>query len=96
MITDGEPTAHLEQGHPIFSYPPTWRTIEQTLLEVKRCTKEDIVINTFMMEQDPYLMRFVQEITKINRGRAFYSSPRHLGEYIVTDYINNKQRKRIA
>ena len=96
MITDGEPTAHLEQGIAYFNYPPTWRTIEQTLLEVKRCTKEGIIINTFMMEQDPYLMRFVQEITKINRGRAFYSSPGHLGEYIVTDYINNKQRKRIA
>jgi uncharacterized protein with von Willebrand factor type A (vWA) domain len=96
MITDGEPTAHLEQGIAYFNYPPTWRTIEQTLLEVKRCTKEGIIINTFMMEQDPYLMRFVQEITKINRGRAFYSSPGHLGEYIVTDYINNKRRKRIA
>ncbi len=58
--------------------------------------KEGIIINTFMMEQDPYLMRFIQEITKINRGRAFYSSPGHLGEYIVTDYINNKRRKRIA
>lgn len=96
MITDGEPTAHLEQGLPYFNYPPTWRTIEQTLLEVKRCTKEGIIINTFMMEQDPYLMRFVQEMTKINRGRAFYSSPGRLGEYIVTDYINNKRRKRIA
>jgi uncharacterized protein with von Willebrand factor type A (vWA) domain len=96
MITDGEPTAHLEQGMPYFNYPPSWRTIEKTLVEVKRCTKEGIVINTFMMEQDPYLMRFVQEITKINRGRAFFSSPRHLGEYIVTDYINNKRRRRIA
>lgn len=96
MITDGEPTAHLEQGLAYFDYPPTWRTIEQTLLEVKRCTKEGIVINTFMMEQDPYLMRFVQEITRINQGRAFFSSPRHLGEYIVTDYINSKRRRRIA
>jgi uncharacterized protein with von Willebrand factor type A (vWA) domain len=96
MITDGEPTAHLEQGIAYFNYPPTYRTIEQTLLEVKRCTKEGIVINTFMMEQDPYLMRFVQEITRINRGRAFFSSPGHLGEYIVTDYINNKKRRRIA
>ncbi len=96
MITDGEPTAHLEQGIAYFNYPPSWRTIEQTLLEVKRCTKEGIIINTFMMEQDPYLMRFVQEMTRINRGRAFYSSPGHLGEYIVTDYINNKRRKRIA
>jgi uncharacterized protein with von Willebrand factor type A (vWA) domain len=78
MITDGEPTAHLELGVPYFHYPPSWRTIEQTLLEVKRCTKEGIVINTFMMEQDPYLMRFVQEVTRINQGRAFFSSPRHL------------------
>jgi uncharacterized protein with von Willebrand factor type A (vWA) domain len=96
MITDGEPTAHLEQGLAYFNYPPTWRTIEQTLLEVKRCTKEGIVINTFMMEQDPYLMRFIQEVTRINQGRAFFSSPQHLGEYIVTDYINNKRRRRIA
>jgi uncharacterized protein with von Willebrand factor type A (vWA) domain len=96
MITDGEPTAHLEQGLPYFNYPPSWRTIEQTLLEVKRCTKEGIIINTFMMEQDPYLMRFVQEVTRINRGRAFFSSPSHLGEYVVTDYINNKRRRRIA
>jgi uncharacterized protein with von Willebrand factor type A (vWA) domain len=96
MITDGEPTAHLEQGLAYFNYPPSWRTIEQTLLEVKRCTKEGIVINTFMMEQDPYLMRFVQEVTRLNQGRAFFSSPRHLGEYIVTDYINNKRRRRIA
>jgi uncharacterized protein with von Willebrand factor type A (vWA) domain len=96
MITDGEPTAHLEQGMPYFNYPPSLRTIEQTLLEVKRCTKEGVIINTFMMEQDPYLMRFVQEVTRINRGRAFFSSPGHLGEYIVTDYINNKRRRRIA
>ena len=96
MVTDGEPTAHLEQSLAYFNYPPTWRTIEQTLQEVKRCTREGIVINTFMMEQDPYLMRFVQEITKINRGRAFFSSPSHLGQYVVTDYLNNKRRRRIA
>ena len=96
MVTDGEPTAHLEQNLAYFNYPPTWRTIEQTLQEVKRCTREGIAINTFMMEQDPYLMRFVQEITKINRGRAFFSSPSHLGQYVVTDYLNNKRRRRIA
>lgn len=96
MVTDGEPTAHLEQNLAYFNYPPTWRTVEQTLQEVKRCTREGIVINTFMMEQDPYLMRFVQEITKINRGRAFFSSPSHLGQYVVTDYLNNKRRRRIA
>ncbi len=64
MRTDGEPTAHLEQGMPYFNYPPSWRTIEQTLLEVERCTKEGVIINTFMMEQDPYLMRFIQDLSK--------------------------------
>lgn len=96
MITDGEPTAHLEEGLPYCNYPPTWSTIQKTLLEVKRCTKEGIVINTFMLEQNPYLMQFIQEVTKINRGRAFFTSPYHLGEYIMTDYINSKRRRRIA
>lgn len=93
MITDGEPTTHLEQGLAYFNYPPSYRTLQQTLLEVKRCTKDGIVINTFMLEQEPRLMKFIHEVTRINRGRAFFSSPSHLGEYIVTDYIANKRRR---
>ncbi|MBI2877901.1 MAG: VWA domain-containing protein [Candidatus Tectomicrobia bacterium] len=93
MITDGEPTAHLEHGQSFFNYPPSHRTLQQTLLEVKRCTQEEIVINTFMLEQDPRLMKFIHEVTKINRGRAFFSSPSHLGEYIVTDYITHRRRR---
>lgn len=93
MITDGEPTAHLEQGLAYFNYPPSYRTLQQTLREVRHCTKAGIVINTFMVEQDPRLMSFVHELTKINHGRAFFSSPSHLGEYIVTDYIANKRRR---
>ena len=51
MITDGEPTAHLEGGEPEFSYPPTRRTSQETLKEVQRCTREGITINTFMLER---------------------------------------------
>ncbi len=94
MITDGEPTAHLENGRALFSYPPTYRTIAETLKEVGRCTREDIVINTFMLERGHNLMEFVNEMTKINKGRAFYAAPERLGEYILVDYVNSK-RKRI-
>lgn len=97
VITDGEPTAYWEPGHaqPVFSYPPTPRTIQQTLLEVGRCTREGIRINTFMLERSYGLMRFVDEITRINRGRAFFADPEHLGDYILVDYLTQK-KKRVA
>jgi uncharacterized protein with von Willebrand factor type A (vWA) domain len=79
MITDGEPTAHFEGGRPEFSYPPTWRTYQETLKEVQRCTRERITINTFMLERSHALVSFVEQMTKINNGRAFYSTPEKLG-----------------
>ena len=95
MITDGEPTAHLEHGRAYFSYPPSWRTIEETLKEVKRCTQEGITINTFMLEANYYLMDFIDKMTRINKGRAFYTNPSQLGRYVMVDYLRS-QRKRIA
>ena len=92
MITDGEPTAHMEGLEAAFSYPPTKRTFDETLKEVQRCTREGITINTFMLEQSRMLTAFVEQITRINRGRAFFSRPEHLGEYILVDYVNNKRR----
>ena len=95
LITDGEPTSHMEGDQAYFSYPPSYRTELETLKEVKRCTQEDIVINTFMLENSYQLVNFVDRLTKINRGRAFYSSAANLGEYILVDYVNNR-RKRVA
>ena len=95
LITDGEPTAHLEGDRAFFAYPPSYRTEQETLKEVKRCTQEDILINTFMLENTYQLVNFVDRITRINRGRAFYSSAANLGEYVLVDYVNNR-RKRIA
>ncbi|MCC6175295.1 MAG: VWA domain-containing protein [Chloroflexi bacterium] len=94
MITDGEPTAHFEGGRVEFSYPPTWRTYQETLKEVQRCTRERITINTFMLERSHALMSFVDQITKINRGRAFFATPERLGEYILVDFVNQKRRTR--
>jgi uncharacterized protein with von Willebrand factor type A (vWA) domain len=93
LITDGEPTAYFEQGQIEFSYPPTYRTFQETLREVGRCTRENIVINTFMLERGHYLIDFVEQMTKINRGRAFYATPERLGEYILVDYVDNKRKK---
>ena len=75
VITDGEPTAHFEDGQVEFNYPPTRRTISETLREVQRCTKEGITINTFMLERSRALAEFVAHMTRLNRGRAFYATP---------------------
>lgn len=95
LITDGQPTAHCEGDRLYLQYPPSQRTITATLQEVKRCTVKGIAINTFMLAKSYYLERFVDQMTKINRGRAFYTTPEQLGEYLVVDYLV-KKRRRIA
>ncbi|MEA2623360.1 MAG: hypothetical protein QOH61_2270 [Chloroflexota bacterium] len=93
VITDGEPTAHFEDGQVEFSYPPTRRTIAETLREVVRCTREGVTINTFMLERSRALAEFVDRMTRLNRGRAFYASPEHLGQYVLVDYVDRKRKR---
>ncbi len=93
MISDGEPTAHLENGQAMFAYPPTPQTIRATFRAVKRCTAKNIAINTFMLESSEYLRAFMQEVARINGGRVFYTSPEKLGEYILVDFVENKRKK---
>ena len=90
VITDGEPTAHFEDGQVEFNYPPTRRTISETLREVQRCTKAGITINTFMLERTPALAEFVAHMTRLNRGRAFFATPEHLGEYVLMDFVGRR------
>jgi uncharacterized protein with von Willebrand factor type A (vWA) domain len=91
MVTDGEPTAHLEHGVADFSYPPSPRTFQETLKEVQRCTREGITINTFMLERSSYLVGFVEDMARINHGRAFMASPDRLGEYVVVDFVRSRR-----
>jgi uncharacterized protein with von Willebrand factor type A (vWA) domain len=93
VITDGEPTAHFEDGQVEFNYPPTRRTIQETLREVQRCTKEGITINTFMLERSRALAEFVAHMTRLNRGRAFYATPEHLGEYVLVDFVSRRTKR---
>src|SRR5918993_160369 len=93
MITDGEPTAHFEPGmdEPFFSYPPVRETVDATLREVNRCTRDGIRINTFMLDASGYLKAFVEKLTQLNRGRAFFTTPETLGDYVLVDFIEQKR-----
>jgi uncharacterized protein with von Willebrand factor type A (vWA) domain len=92
MVTDGEPTAHLEDGEADFAYPPSYRTVQETLREVQRCTREGITINTFMLEQNSSLAAFVEQMARINRGRAFFATADRLGEYLLVDYVTTRRK----
>ena len=94
MITDGEPTAHIDRdGDVFFNYPPVPETIEATLREVARCTRDGIRINTFMLDATGYLKAFVERLTQMNRGRAFFTTPETLGDYVLVDFIEHKRQQ---
>jgi uncharacterized protein with von Willebrand factor type A (vWA) domain len=95
MITDGEPTAHITAGgQPYFSYPPSHETVELTLKEVARCTRDGIRINTFMLDATSYLTNFIEKITKLNGGRAFFATNQTLGDYLLVDFVEQKRAMR--
>jgi uncharacterized protein with von Willebrand factor type A (vWA) domain len=95
MITDGEPTAHLmEDGEVFFSYPPVRETVDATLTEVSRCTREGIRINTFALDATGHLQSFVEKLTRLNHGRAFFTTPETLGDYVLVDFIEQKRAVR--
>ncbi len=96
MVTDGEPTAHIEGGEAYFQYPPSPVTIEETLKEVMRCTREGIRINTFMLDESYYLRSFVERMMRMNRGRAFFTSPDTLGDYVLVDFLEHRRQARRA
>lgn len=92
MVTDGEPTAHLtDDGRPVFSYPPTRETVERTLREVRRCTREKIRINVFVLDATPHLARFVEDMTRLNGGRAFFTTNENLGDYVLVDFVEQRR-----
>ncbi len=93
MITDGEPTAHvMANGQVFFNYPPVQETVEATLREVVRCTRDNIRINTFMLDANGALKSFIEQLTSINRGRAFFTTPETLGDYVLVDFMEHKKQ----
>jgi uncharacterized protein with von Willebrand factor type A (vWA) domain len=99
IITDGQPTAYFLRGRLYCEWPLSFggismRAAQETLKEVERVTRRGIVINTFMLDDSPSLRAFVERMTRINKGRALYTRPDRLGEYLLVDYIA-KKRKRV-
>jgi uncharacterized protein with von Willebrand factor type A (vWA) domain len=99
VITDGQPTAYFLNGRLYCEWPLSFggismRAAQETLREVERVTRRGIVINTFMLDDSPSLRAFVERMTRINRGRALYTRPDRLGEYLLVDYMA-KKRKRV-
>ncbi len=93
MITDGKPTC-LKQGIKYYknSFGLDRKIVNKTLDQAAKCRKTGITVTTFMIARDPYLQEFVREFTKINKGKAFYSSLSGLGDYIFEDYIRNRRK----
>jgi len=92
MVSDGEPTAHLEGGKVFFQFPPHPRTLARTLLEFKKCASCGINLNIFMLGQEAPLLQFIQQVSKVNRGRAFYTTPNNLGHYLLVDFLSQKRK----
>jgi Ca-activated chloride channel family protein len=94
MITDGKPSAlTLEDGRiykNAFGLDPL--VVSQTLEEVSRCKRAGIMINTFMLASDYGLVQFVQKVTEMCRGKAYFTTPQTLGQYLLMDYMSRKMK----
>ena len=95
VVTDGEPTAHLEDdGTPFFCWPPMPETIARTVAEVERVARTGATVNVFALDPDPGLVHFVHEITQRAGGRVFTPDSERLGEYVVSDYLRVRRGRR--
>jgi uncharacterized protein with von Willebrand factor type A (vWA) domain len=94
MITDGKPSAIHEEGHLYknpFGLDP--RVVAKTTEEAARCRRRGIPITTFMLTSDPYLRRFVEDFTEVNRGRAYFAESGRLESFVLVDFLKNRRRR---
>jgi uncharacterized protein with von Willebrand factor type A (vWA) domain len=92
MVTDGEPTAHLEGDVPFFSWPPVRETIELTLAEAMRLSRAGVRLNIFMLEDSEGLARFMERLARITKGRVFLMDDDRVGEFVLRDYVARRSR----
>jgi Ca-activated chloride channel family protein len=95
MITDGKPSAMTLPDGRVYTNSGALdpMILKRTFQEVSACRKAGILINTFMLAQDPYLVQFVQKVSEIARGKAYFTSSMTLGQYIMMDFLKNKRRR---
>jgi uncharacterized protein with von Willebrand factor type A (vWA) domain len=95
IVTDGEPTAHLQRdGRSWFDWPPSPETIELTLAEVDKMTRRHAALNIFMLADDARLSAFVDTVARRNGGRVLQAAPERLGEYVIRDFLRTRRVSR--
>jgi len=99
VITDGQPTAYFKEGQLRVEWPMGFggvspHAVAETLGQVRRTTAQGVTINTFMLDDAPELVGFVERMTQINKGRAFYTHPQQLGSFLMVDYISRRRLRR--
>lgn len=99
VITDGQPTAYYEDSQLRVEWPTGYggvspRAVARTLQSVRRITRMGVTINSFMLDDAPELVGFVERMTEINKGRAFYTQPNQLGSFLMVDYISRRRSRR--
>jgi uncharacterized protein with von Willebrand factor type A (vWA) domain len=94
LITDGKPSA-ITEGGKVYKNPYglDLKIVNKTLEEADLCRRQKIVVTTFMIATDPWLQEFVEKLTQVNRGRAYFASPDRLGEFILADYIKHRRKR---
>jgi len=95
MITDGKPSAMTLPDGRVYKNPGGLdrKILQRTFREVAACRKEGVLINTFMLARDPYLVRFVKKVSEIARGKAYFTSTMTLGQYIMMDFLRRKRKR---
>ena len=93
MVTDGEPTAHLEGEQAFFAWPPVRRTITLTLAEAVRLSRAGVTLNVFMLEESEGLISFMEQLARITSGRVFLMDDERLGDFVVRDYVKRRDRR---
>ena len=93
MVTDGEPTAHLEGGESRFAWPPEPKTLRLAMLEAKRLSRTGATLNVFLLDHDPGAAQFVEQMVRVCGGRIFYPDLRDLGNVVVQDFLSGRRAR---
>ncbi len=90
MVTDGEPTAHLEGERARFAWPPIPKTIRLTLAEATKLSRSGVTLNVFMLEDSPGLIGFMERLAQLTAGRVFLMDDRELGSFVLRDFVRRR------
>ena len=93
MVTDGEPTAHLEGGESRFAWPPEPKTLRLAMLEARRLARSGVTLNVFLLDHDPGAAQFVEAMVSSCGGRIFYPDLANLGSVVVQDFLSGRRRR---